>query len=112
MREAGDSPMRYRSGVDQLASERVKLRCLRLLAEHDEAFNHIREHPPGTQGVRLATTRHKSAIFINDCQRAIAIACISHLSKERADADSLDSALCFRAARRLRQQQSACPVSA
>src|SRR5712692_9687893 len=42
--EAGHRPKRYRSSPDQLTSERIKLRSLRLLAEHDEALNHRREH--------------------------------------------------------------------
>src|SRR6266849_4296377 len=46
LRAAGDRPKRFRSSVGQLASKRVKLRRLRLLAEHDESLNHQREHQP------------------------------------------------------------------
>src|ERR1700730_12454750 len=103
LREAGERPEGYRPGADQLTSERIKPRSLRLLAEHDQALNRKREHPPRTRGVRLPATRHKPALFIKDCQRAIAIACIGHLSEERPDADSLDNATYFKVARRLRR---------
>ena len=42
MCQAKDWEKCYRSGADQLTSERVKLSSLRLLAEDDEALNHRR----------------------------------------------------------------------
>src|SRR6202022_2325215 len=59
MCQAEDRPKHHRSNADQLANQRVKLSSLRMLAEHDEAFNHQREHQPRTCGVRLAATREK-----------------------------------------------------
>src|SRR5258708_26950958 len=112
LREAWDSTKRYRSSAEQLTRERVKLRSLRLLSEHEQALDHIREHPPRTPAVVLAATRNKRALFVKDFQRTIPIACISHLSKKRPDADSLANPRYFMARRRLRQQQRTCPAPA
>jgi hypothetical protein len=81
-----------------------------MVAEHDEALYHKREHQPRTRRVRLAATREKGALFIKDCQRAIAIACISQLSKNRSNAEPLHTAPRLCSARGLGMQQSVRPV--
>lgn len=84
LRKPGGSPKRNRSGVDQLTSERVKLRSLRLLAEQDKTLNHKHEHKPRTECVRLADTRQERAFIIKQGECAFAIACIGHHSKKRS----------------------------
>jgi len=112
LREARDSRERYRSGVDQLTSERVKLRSLRAFAEHDEALNHESEHRPRTEAVRLAASRQKSALLVKDCERAVAITCVSHLSKKGSLAGSLYRVPWLGGTRGLGVQECVCPVSA
>jgi hypothetical protein len=65
---------------------------LRMLAEHDEALGHQRQHQPRTSGIRLPASMPENARLIEDCQCAIAIACLAHLSKNRSNAESLNSA--------------------
>src|SRR6202035_1096190 len=60
--EAEGPPKRYRSGLDQFTSQRIKLRSLRLFAEHDEALNRRCQHQPRTHSVRLAATRQKHLV--------------------------------------------------
>src|ERR1700730_18142390 len=83
--EAEDRPKYHPSGLDQLTNPRVKRCGLRLLAQHDEAFSHKREHQPRTSGVVLAVTRQPHALLIKDCQCTVVIACVSHLSKKRSE---------------------------
>src|SRR5712692_2181655 len=92
LRETEDRPERHRSSADQLTCKWVELASLGLLAEHSEALNYQREHPPRTPGVLLPATRKPRAVFIENRERAIAIACIRHLSKKRSNAESLDRA--------------------
>src|SRR5258708_18258624 len=46
LREAEDRPKRDLSSINQLTSKRIKLPSLRMLAQHNEALNDEREHPP------------------------------------------------------------------
>jgi hypothetical protein len=71
---------------------------LRLLAEHDEALNHRREHQPRTSAVGLTTASEQRALFIQDCEGTATIASIGHLAKKRSGAKSLERALSFEAA--------------
>src|SRR5579862_464777 len=64
LREAAARPKHYGSSADQLTNKRVKLSSLRLLAEHDEALDHINKHPPRAHGVRLAAKRQPRALFV------------------------------------------------
>ena len=90
LREARDRPKRDGSSVDQLASERIKLSGLRLLSEDGKALDRKCEQPPRTSDVFLSADWKPSALFIKDCQRASAISLISHLSKKRSLAESID----------------------
>src|ERR1700689_44358 len=112
MGQAEDRPKHHRPNAKQLANERVKLPSLRTLAQHDEALDRQREHQPRTRGVRFAATRKQAARFIKDCQRAVAIACIGGLSKNRSSAESVHRAPRLSSARGLDMRRSADPVSA
>src|SRR6267378_712030 len=99
LRKAEDRTKHNRSSAEKLRNKRVKLCGLRLLAEHDEALNHESEHPPRTSGVLLAATSEPRALFIQDFECASAIAGVRHLSKKHSDAESIDRAPSFEAAR-------------
>ena len=111
LRETEDRPERHRSSADQLTCKWVELASLGLLAEHNKALNYQREHPPRTPGVLLPATRKPRAVFIENRERAIAIACVSHLSKKCSGAESLDRAPSLDVVGDSGMQLSACPVS-
>src|SRR6202008_1624591 len=70
--KAADRQKRDRSSADQLVYQWVELPSLRMIAEHDEALNDQREHQPRAPGVGLTTMRQPCALFIQDCQCAVA----------------------------------------
>src|ERR1700722_6767401 len=112
MGQAENRPKHHRSSAEQFAHQRVKLSRLRMLAQHDEAFNRKREHQPRTRRVWFAATRKQAARFIKDCERAVAIACVGHLSKNRSSAETVHRAPRLSTARGLDMRRSADPVSA
>jgi hypothetical protein len=63
-----------------------------MLAEHYEALNYKRKHPPRTPDVRLAANGEPRAIFVKDCHCASAIACVGHLAKQRSLGQSMNGA--------------------
>src|SRR5260221_10400277 len=79
---AWDRPNHYCSSVDQLASERVKLSCFRLLSEHEKALDHQREHPPATSDIFAADDGQRCAMLFKQCQCAGAIAGVCHLPEK------------------------------
>src|SRR5208283_5716032 len=88
LREAEDRPQHYRSNVDQLTSQRVKLRSLSVLTKDDKALNHRPKHPPRTSGVGLAAKRQPRALLMKERECAGAIACIRHQPKKCSGAES------------------------
>src|SRR6266566_562683 len=92
LRKAEDRPKRHRFSADQLANQGVELSSLRLVAEHEEALDHKREQTPRASGVGLAAMRKPRALFVKDCECTVTITGVSHLSKKRSDAESLDRA--------------------
>src|ERR1700688_578381 len=92
VRKVGDRQKRYRSSVDQIATQRVQLSSVLMLPEYDETLNHQREHKPRPSGVGLTANRQPRALFIKNCKCALAIAGVSQLSKKRSSAEPLDRA--------------------
>src|SRR5260370_18631766 len=88
LRETKDRPERHRSSADQLTCKWVELASLGLLAEHNKALNYHHEHPPRTPSVLLPAPRKPRPVFIENRQRAIAIASVSLLSKQRSRPES------------------------
>jgi hypothetical protein len=98
VRKPEDRPKHYRSGINQLTNQGIKLPSLRTLTQDDEALNYEREHPPRTHCVLFAATGQPSDLFMKDRQRSLAITAVGQLPKERPNTHSASGSLCFQLA--------------